>query len=254
MGKVTKVGPPQEVTVSEASFVLYFARDIMDARLALDSNDLVAGLQFKVRPPAAPVPNRQTTILRLPFEGAWVTLAGGETPAQNYHVSGHPSQRFAYDFAAQGTDGLRYKNLGKKNEDYYCFGRKVLAPAAGTVTDVISGVRDNNPGQTNPFVYMGNAVIIKHKTGEYSVLAHLKYGSIVVKPGLQVKAGQPIGLTGNSGLCNEPQLHYSLQNQADIVGATGIRALFGRIKVTRDGSAKTKTDYLPIKGDLVSQG
>jgi len=254
LGKVTKVGPAEAVTVTEARFVLTFERGIVDVQLALDSDDRLAGLALGVRPLAAKVPDRQSTPLRLPFEGTWLTLWGGETPSQNYHVSGHPGQRFAYDFVATGADGLHYKNQGKKNEDYYAFGRKVLAPGDGIVTDIISGVRDNQPGVPNPFISMGNAVIIQHQAGEYSLLAHLKFVSIVVARGQKVKAGQLIGLCGNSGSAGEPQLHYSLANSPILVEATGIKTLFRQVKVTAGGVTKVKTDYSPVKGDLVSQG
>ena len=254
LGKVIKVSAPEVVTVDEARFVLTFERGIVDAQIALDSNDKIAGLGLGLRPPAAKVPDRQSTPLRLPFEGTWMTTAGGETPSQSYHVSGHPSQRFAYDFVVLGPDGQHYKNLGKKNEDYYAYGRKVLAPADGVVTDIVSGIRDNTPGRPNPFNMMGNAVIIQHKTGEYSLLAHLKFGSIAVGRGAKVKAGQLIALCGNSGSSVEPQLHYSLANSSTQVEATGIKTLFRRVKVTSNGETKIRTDYSPVKGDLVVQG
>lgn len=251
LGRITKTSPPDVIDVMRASFVLYLERGIIDAQLILDSSDRIAGLVMKPRMPAAKVPDRQTSVLRLPFEGQWFTLWGGETATQNQHVVGHRSQRFACDFVVHGPDGKSYKNEGKKNEDFYAFGRKVLAPAAGTVVDIISGIRDNKPGQPNPYYLMGNAVIILHRPGEYSFIGHLKFGSIAVKRGDKVKAGQLIGLCGNSGAITEPQIHYSLMNSMSLSEATGIKTLFKRVRVTKNGSTKTVSDYLPVKGDLV---
>jgi murein DD-endopeptidase MepM/ murein hydrolase activator NlpD len=59
----------------------------------------------------------------------------------------------------------------------------------------------------------GNYVIIDHGNGEYSFLAHLKKGSMVVAVGDSLKSGQFIGLCGNSGNSSEPHLHYHLQNK-----------------------------------------
>lgn len=251
-GKIVKVSEAQMLNPLEATFVLTFERGIVDARLLLDSGDKVAGLNLAPRPPAAKVPERQTVQLRLPFEGTWLVLAGGDNPVQNEHVQGHPSQRYAYDFVAAGPDGKHFKTEGKTNADYYAFGRKVLAPADGVVVEIISGVRDNRPGVSNPFVHLGNMVVIKHATGEYSLLGHLKYASILVSRGASVKMGQQIALCGNSGAVKEPQLHYSVMNTNNPVEATGIKALFRRIKVIRDGQASVKTDFMPVKGDLVA--
>lgn len=84
------------------------------------------------------------------------------------------------------------KEKKKKNKDYYCFGKEILAPADGIVIETIDGVRDNKPGSMNPYSAIGNAVVIKHSKNEFSVFAHLKQNSIKVKPKDKVKQGQVI--------------------------------------------------------------
>jgi murein DD-endopeptidase MepM/ murein hydrolase activator NlpD len=72
----------------------------------------------------------------------------------------------------------------------------------------------------------GNLIIIDHENGEYSVLAHFKKGSIVVKAGETVVSGQFIGLCGNSGHSSQPHLHYHLQTIPIIFTGEGLPAQF----------------------------
>src|SRR5206468_11320511 len=123
---------------------------------------------------------------------------GGDTRELNHHHD-VPNQRFALDLLGVGEDGKTQKGDGSRNEEFYAFGREVLAPADGTVIEVIEGVRDNTPGSMNPYSALGNCVVIQHRTEEVSMLAHLKRGSIVVKVGDNVKRGQLLGKCGNSG-------------------------------------------------------
>ena len=54
----------------------------------------------------------------------------------------------------------------------------------------------------------GNCVVIDHGNSEFSLLAHMQEGSVTVKVGDQVVAGQVIGKLGNSGSSFGPHLHY----------------------------------------------
>jgi hypothetical protein len=110
-----------------------------------------------------------------------------------------PTMKFCFDFIVIDGNKKTHKDIGEKNEDYYAYGQEVFSPADGTVTDVIDGVRDNIPGINNPYSKLGNAVYIQHSDYEVSILAHLKPGSIKVRPGDKVKRGDPVGLCGNSG-------------------------------------------------------
>jgi len=257
LGRVLKTSAPGNVVtiqdVTRADIALEFEHGNVDAQLIVDADDRIAGLGFRPRASAGP---SQVTKLNLPFTGTWYTVAGGEAPALNYHVNGHASQRWAMDFVVRDAKGSTYKGEGKKNEDYYAYGCKILAPAAGTVMDVITGIRDNSspgvPNKVNLFMTMGNAVILKYKDGEYSIMAHLKNNSITVKPGAKVRAGQEIGLCGNSGSITEPQLHFGMMNNYILIDATSIRTAFTKVKVLTGGSASFKVDYSPVKGDTIS--
>ncbi|HZQ41092.1 MAG TPA: M23 family metallopeptidase, partial [Rhizomicrobium sp.] len=57
---------------------------------------------------------------------------------------------------------------------------------------------------------IGNYVLIDHGDGEFSLLVHMKPGSVRVKAGDRVAAGDEIGQIGFAGDAIFPHLHYSL--------------------------------------------
>lgn len=74
--------------------------------------------------------------------------------------------------------------------------------------------------------YPGNRIVIDHGNNEYSVLGHLKEGSIVLKVNDPVDRGQLLGLRGNNGHSSEPHIHYHLQNASDIDNGDGLPVRF----------------------------
>jgi hypothetical protein len=251
-GKIVKLEPPRLTPPNQAVFPAQFERGKLAIKIVLDGQDKMTGLWFAPYTPSIPVPDRHQTVLRLPFDGEWLVVWGGDTKELNAHHD-TPNQRYAFDLFIVDNLGQSHKGEGKRNEDYFAFGKPVLAPADGVVTDVISGVRDNEPGSMNPYSAIGNAVVIKHREHEVSLLAHFKQGSITVKPGDAVKRGQSLGLCGNSGNSSEPHIHYHLQNTPVIQDGTGIRCQFDKLLVRRDGTTESKDNYSPVKGDIVGQ-
>jgi len=69
-------------------------------------------------------------------------------------------------------------------------------------------------------------IVIDHGNGEFSILAHLKRGSIAVKAGDTVEIGQFLGLCGNSGHAAQAHLHYHLQNSPVIFAGEGLPIQF----------------------------
>ncbi len=248
-GTIEKLDPSRLTAPNQAVIYAHCAGRDLDITVVLDEHNKIAGLTFL---PAVPVPEKLTTSLRLPFEGQWLVFWGGDSRELNHHYDS-PQQRFAFDFLMVDEAGRSHRGEGRENKDYYAFGQPVLAPADGLVTDVITGVRDNTPGSMNPTFAGGNAVIIKHTENEVSVLAHFQQGSIRVKCGDEVKRGQVLGLCGNSGNSSEPHIHFHVQNTPIIQDATGLRCVFDRMAVRRDGKSESKIGYSPIKGDLVRQ-
>ena len=183
--------------------------------------------------------------LRLPFDGTWFVGWGGRTLEQNQHVVMR-DQRFAYDFLVT-KNGETHRGDGKANTDYFCYGQKLLAPAAGRIITTVDGIPDNVPGQMDPEHAAGNYVIIDHGSGEFSLLAHLQPRSLAVKDGDDVVGGQLLGLCGNSGNSSEPHLHYQLQNGPKYGDADGLPAQF-RGYVADD---KPVANGEPIRGQTI---
>ncbi len=184
--------------------------------------------------------------LRLPFDGEWTVFWGGTSIFQNYHAIDY-GQRYAFDFLIQ-KDGTSFTGDGTINEDYFCFGQPVLAPAAGTVKEVVNDVADNTPGQMNPDQAEGNYVVVNLGRNEVLTLAHFKQGSLKVNKGDQVEAGQVLGLCGNSGNSTEAHIHMHLQSTAFPWINAGIPAVFE--SYTADGQPQSFA--MPVRGQVIS--
>lgn len=154
------------------------------------------------------------TIFDLPFQNEWLVFWGGKNIFVNYHYE-FEQVRYAYDFVKE-KNGYSYEGNPKNNENYFAFNENVLAPADGIVVASIDGILDNDPvGKVNESQPAGNVVTIRHRNGEYSTIAHLKNGSVKVKSGDKVTAGQIIGKCGNSGNSTEPHVHFQVSVQKD---------------------------------------
>ena len=158
--------------------------------------------------------NYQTlTTLELPFEEEWFAVNAGRTHGDGAHHFVSRSERYAYDLLIV-QNRRSYSGDGSKNEDYFCFGKRLNAPGDGKVVAIENAIEDNQPGTVNR-TQVGNYVIIDHLNGETSILAHLKKGSVIVAVGDMVIRGQEIGQAGNSGASTEPHLHYHLQQTSE---------------------------------------
>jgi len=249
-GKIEKLDAARYTPPNKAVFPAHFERGFLDITVVLDEQDKIIGLLFLPHLPDIPTVEKHQTELSLPFKGKWLVVWGGDTKELNQHHDA-PNQQFAFDLLGVDESGKTRKGNSQTNEDYFAFGREILSPADGIVTDVITGVRDNVPGSMNPYSASGNAVFIQHRENEVSVLAHLKLDSVKVKVGDKVTRGQVIGLCGNSGNSSEPHLHYHLQNTPIIQDGTGIKCLFQKVTIIKDGQEQVKTNYSPVKGNII---
>ncbi|MEN8857225.1 MAG: peptidoglycan DD-metalloendopeptidase family protein [Flavobacteriaceae bacterium] len=220
---------------------------ILDFTISLDAEDNINGFFAALHQPESKGPklDRNTTKIQLPFNEEWTVVWGGTSVEQNYHVA-YNNQKYAYDLLMM-EEGKSFKNDGKSNDDYFVFGKQVIAPCDATIVEVITGVKDNIPGELNPKQLTGNTVVLKTANAEFLLFAHFKEKSIQVKVGQQVKAGDLLGLCGNSGNSSEPHLHLSLQNVKNMMEAQGGKLFFENIKV----NGKIKEDYLPVKNDKI---
>ena len=63
----------------------------------------------------------------------------------------------------------------------------------------------------------GNAVVIDHGGGWETQYSHLREGSVRVRPGQMVTAGESIGLVGLSGNTEFPHLHFSIRHRGVVM-------------------------------------
>ncbi len=144
--------------------------------------------------------------IKLPFWGEWFVEQG-----HNGEITHKEEWQHAWDFTIHNNENKTYNTQGVSVENYLCYNKAVVAPAYGTVEEVIDGIHDNNIKEVNLNSNWGNTVVIKHADFLYSKLCHLKPGSIKVQKGDYVKPGQIIAAVGNSGRSPEPHLHFQLQ-------------------------------------------
>lgn len=230
-----------------ASYKTTFERTVFAVNISLDNNGKINGLFVKpFKEDNLPKLERNETNLILPFNGEWTVFWGGDTKELNYHIESE-AQKNAFDIVITDKNGRTFKTDGKTNEDYYAFGKELIAPCDAEVVLVVDGVKDNIPGELNPIYVPGNTVILKTANNEYLFFAHFKQNSIVVKQGQKVKQGELLGLCGNSGNSSEAHLHYHIQNVEDMNKATGAKCYFDEIVV----NGELKNDYSPIKGEKI---
>lgn len=150
------------------------------------------------------------TRFRLPFNGPVTVAWGGSASKVNDHVVA-PDQRWGYDLLVTAK-GLSFEGRGGALTDYLAYGLDVLAPASGTVLTVHSSEPDVPIGGSAQGDDLGNFVALQVGPEEFLYIAHLQPGSIVVKPGGRVNAGDLLGRIGNSGKSTEPHVHMHLQD------------------------------------------
>lgn len=173
---------------------------------------------------------------RMPITEEWFVVWGGANEFLNYHYP-YQQQRYAYDLIIVNED-QSYKDTNLLNENYYAFGAEVVAPYNGKIVSIVDGIKDNLPGEMNEQHPAGNYIVIAHPNNEFSMIAHFKMNSIVVKPGDQVKEGQLLGHCGNSGNSSEAHIHFQVMDGAAFNKANSIRMKF-------------QNGIEPIQGDVV---
>jgi len=246
-GQITKRQFVKYVNGTYASYKTNFERTLFAVNISVDNNSKINGLFIKpFTDENLPKIERNITKLQLPFDGEWTVVWGGDTKELNYHVE-NEAQKNAFDMVTKDEKGNSFKTDGITNEDYYAFGKELIAPCDGEIVLVVDGIKDNKPGELNPMYAPGNTVIIKTDNNEYLFFAHFKQNTIRVKQGQNVKQGELLGLCGNSGNSSEPHLHFHIQNIEDINTATGVKCYFDKLNVNE----QTRTDYSPIQKDKI---
>ncbi len=246
-GNITKKEFIRYQNGSVAVYKTNFERALYALNISVDNDSKINGFAVTVfKDNELPKMKRNSTKLILPFKEEWTVLWGGDTKELNYHVISE-AEKNAFDMVIRNEKGNSFKTDGQTNEDYYAFGKELIAPCDGEIVLVVDGIKDNQPGEMNPAYIPGNTVIIRTANNEYLFFAHFMQHSIKVKQGQKVKQGDLLGLCGNSGNSSEPHLHFHIQNVENINIATGVKCYFDKILV----NGELKTDYSPIKNKTI---
>jgi hypothetical protein len=149
------------------------------------------------------------------------------------------SNNFASDLIYVDEQGRAHHDDPRKLENWYGYGKPIYAPGVGVVLATGNDIPDNRfedaqatkiehpklPAGKDP-KDIGNFVLIDHLNGEYSLLVHMKPGSVIVQPGDHVAQGQQVGKIGFAGDSIFPHLHYSLMEGPEVFKAWGLPAYF----------------------------
>ncbi|MEU8596987.1 M23 family metallopeptidase [Streptomyces globisporus] len=201
-----------------------------------------------------------------PVTGRWSALnsPADKVPSHGTHVYG---QTYAIDIVAdpetaEGEPPARpafrwFWPLFRRNHAFPAFGAPLLAVADATVVRASDGQRDHlSRNSLLGLVYLmliegnirsiagarrviGNNVILDLGDGTYAAYAHVRRGSLRVKAGDTVRAGQRIGSVGNSGNSSEPHLHVHLMDSPDLDDARGVPFTWRGVGVPANGETFT---------------
>lgn len=181
-----------------------------------------------------------------PFWGEWTVTQGHD--GEHTHIDDWGK---AFDFMIKDHEMKTYKTNGVLCDDYYCFKKPVLAPADGYIEEVYDNIDDNEIGKINTVQNWGNTIIIRHFTGLYTQLSHLKKGTFKVAKGDFVKRGDILALCGNSGRSPEPHLHFQVQG-TPILGAKTIDYPFAYYFTTIENKANLTQFSKPEENHTVT--
>ena len=110
-----------------------------------------------------------------------------------------------------GSDGHDGVDFAIRDPQRMAEGVPVLAAAAGVVRGGRDGEPDQPPDGRLAVDYgdrnCGNGVVIAHEDGWSTQYCHMRRGSVAVRPGDKVEAGDRLGLVGMSGEANFPHVH-----------------------------------------------
>ncbi|KPL30885.1 peptidase M23 [Streptomyces anulatus] len=227
---------------------------------------MVAAMTLQVRAAAPRGEPRPPVEVDPPVTGRWTALnsPADKVPSHGTHVYG---QTYAIDIVAEpeteeggATARPPFRILWpvvRRNRDFPAFGAPLLAVADATVVRASDGQRDHLSRNSLPALaylmlieanvrsilgahrIIGNHVILDLGEGTFAVYAHVQRGSLRVKAGDTVRAGQRLGRVGNSGNTTEPHLHFHLMDGPDPDSARGVPFTWRGVGVPANGETFT---------------
>ena len=201
-------------------------------------------------------------VLRPPVRGQWAI----------FNPPGHPP--LAFDLLAVDEHKSPYKGASLARhilsriivENTLAWGMPVYAALAGTVIAASDGAPDRHqlsmlrdllallffgPKITPPFSNLGGNYVVLDCGGVYPLYAHLRCGSVLVRAGQSVAAGEPLGAVGNSGSSLQPHLHFQVMSSPDPfpLFQNLLPMVFSQVRCKRNGQWQDEATHVPRSGD-----
>lgn len=200
-------------------------------------------------PPLPRRPEGPAATVDFPLEGVWWVSQGP------FGYSTHAGV-WAYDLSRTGR-GLAWAHPREscRNSDYHSWNAVVTAPAAGRVIRAENGHPDRDP--CGPDGEGGGNQLYLDVGGDVGLwMAHLREGSVQVRPDDRVEAGQVVARVGNSGRTSSSHLHIGLYRRSD--GQTTLPLAFRNVRVglnpvDADPWARTMEVWEPRGGFFVQR-
>lgn len=149
--------------------------------------------------------------LRLPI----ACTPGADCLIQQYPDHDPGTGAADYTCAHQSYDGHDGTDFRLPDKIAQAKGVAVIAAAGGTVVGLRDGEPDFAVGAFNATLVKdkecGNGVVIRHDGGWETQYCHMRQGSVAVKKGQAVKAGDTLGLVGQSGDAAFVHLHLTVR-------------------------------------------
>ena len=169
-------------------------------------------------------------------------------------------QRYAIDFQIVDDKGIILPTplpASLTNEMFYGYKEKVYAVADGVISAVKDSIPENTPKANGAIItgydmdattVSGNYVTLKIGDAQYVHYAHLVPGSIKVKTGDLIKAGDEIGLLGNSGNSTGPHLHFNFTDGRSANDSHGLPYVFSSFF---DNEGRQHENQMPLNGRII---
>lgn len=213
-------------------------------RVELEVKRSSGPVRTTVESDAASVSAERPVVLDPPLRGGpWVAiyhplLMGGHRTAV-YTIGGRARipGRFAIDWIRLPPGGALELDPVRRPADWNGYGAEVLAVADSVVAAAMDDIPENPETPVTPRAPMppenasGNYVALDLGDDRFAFYEHLRRGSIMVKVGDRVKAGEVIGRLGNSGSSSMgPHLHFHVSDANSPLGAEGRPFVFARFE------------------------
>jgi hypothetical protein len=183
------------------------------------------------------VDRRRPVVISPPLRGGgWIAVGSccdGPHRRSMQPVNGRlkMGQRFAIDWNRMDSTHRWVTGDPTVNENWVFYGQPVLSVARARVVkaeDRFKEQRSLDPDPVGLREADGNYVILRLGRGRYAFYAHLRRGSVRVRPGQLVRPGQVIGELGNSGSSTGPHLHFQVMDAPSAIDSDGLPYAFDR--------------------------